>query len=104
MDLPYAAGIKKTARKGNSLEEKQTTSQEEKNEDTAKIEGLKLEEALDELAKLLDRMEEGNLPLEESFHLYRQGMKLAEYCNGQLDDVEKQVKKIGADGELEPFA
>ncbi len=94
----------RAVKKGNSLGEMQTTSQEEKNADTAKIEGMKLEEALDELAKLLDRMEEGDLPLEESFHLYRQGMKLTEYCNGQLDDVEKQVKKIGADGELEPFA
>ena len=96
--------IQRAAKKGNSLGEMQTTSQEAKNADTAKIEGMKLEEALDELARLLDRMEEGDLPLEESFHLYRQGMKLAEYCNGQLDDVEKQVKKIGADGELEPFA
>ncbi len=86
------------------MEETQTTLQEETAAEPAKIEGLKLEEALEELARLLDRMEEGELPLEESFHLYRRGMKLAEYCNSQLDIVEKQVQKIGADGELEPFA
>ncbi len=85
------------------MEEMQTTLQDKNTEDAAGIEGMKLEEALEELTKLLDRMEEGDLPLEESFRLYRHGMKLAEYCNGQLDDVEKQVQKISADGELEPF-
>ncbi len=85
-------------------EKKQAVLQEENKADTDKIEGLKLEEALEELSRLLDQMEEGELPLEESFHLYRRGMKLAEYCSGQLDEVEKQVMKISGDGELEPFA
>ncbi len=58
-----------------------------------------LEENFAAIEEILGRLEDGSLPLEESFRLYKDGMKLAAQCNQQLDKVEKQL--IILDGEME---
>jgi exodeoxyribonuclease VII small subunit len=44
------------------------------------------------------------VPLEESFGLYEQGMKLVKYCNEKIDRVEKKVEKLNAEGGLEELS
>lgn len=59
-----------------------------------------LEEAFAEMDGLIARMEKKDIPLEESFELYRRGMQLVEFCNSSIDRVEKQVIEIrGADSD-----
>lgn len=58
-----------------------------------------LEEKFAAIEEILNKLEDGNLALEESFRLYKDGMKLAAACNQQLDKVEKQL--IVLDGEME---
>ena len=53
-----------------------------------KMEDLSLEESFSRLDEMLNRMEERELPLEESFRLYQQGMELLAYCNQKIDTVE----------------
>ena len=35
-----------------------------------------------------------DLPLEEAFKLYQEGVKLLKYCNGAIDKVEKKIIEI----------
>lgn len=52
----------------------------------------KLETALSELNEIISKMDRPELPLEESFELYSQGIKLVEFCNEKIDKVEKEIK------------
>ena len=47
----------------------------------------KFEEALQKLEAIVAKMEEGNLPLEEALEAFEEGVKLAKYCTGKLDDA-----------------
>lgn len=58
-----------------------------------------LEENFAAIEEILSKLEDGSLPLEETFRLYKDGMKLAAQCNQQLDKVEKQL--VILDGEME---
>lgn len=68
-----------------------------------KMEDLSLEESFSRLDEMLNRMEERELPLEESFRLYQQGMELLAYCNQKIDTVEKKILIMNGDGELDEF-
>jgi exodeoxyribonuclease VII small subunit len=54
--------------------------------------GVDFERALDELEKLVERMEEGELSLEESLRLYERGMELSKACQKALDAAEKRIR------------
>jgi len=55
---------------------------------------LTFEEALQRLEEVVNRLEEGNLPLEESLELFAEGIKLTKYCNRQLEEAEKRIGMI----------
>ena len=61
---------------------------------------MTFEESMSRLEKIVRAMEQGNVPLEESLKLFREGTELVESCGKLLDNAELQVKKIvpGADG------
>ena len=65
--------------------------------------GLSIEEAFCRVQELIGRMEREDVPLEESFACYAQGMELVRYCNDRIDRVEKKVQMIAGDGGLEDF-
>jgi exodeoxyribonuclease VII small subunit len=46
-------------------------------------------------------MEDAELPLEESFRLYEDGVKRLKECSGEIDMIEKKVKLLSDDGSLE---
>lgn len=58
------------------------------------------EENMQRLEQIVRAMERGEVPLEESLKLFREGTELVESCGKLLDNAELQVKKIvpGADG------
>lgn len=62
-----------------------------------------LEEAFARLDEMLERMEDRELPLEESFRLYQQGMELLAKCNEKIDTVEKKILMMNGDGGLDEF-
>lgn len=61
-----------------------------------------LEENFKKLEEIMERLEE-DIPLEEAFDVYSEGMAVLKLCNEQIDRVEKQVLKLGEDGQLEEF-
>lgn len=49
------------------------------------------EQSMTELEQLVDRMEQGNLPLEESLKLFERGVILTRSCQKALKDAEQKV-------------
>jgi len=66
-------------------------------------EELTLEESFARLDELAARLEERDIPLEEAFSLYREGMELLKSCSGKIDMVEKKMLEITEDGEILEF-
>ena len=62
-----------------------------------------LEENFARLEELIGRLENEDIPLEEAFQTYSEGMAVLKRCNDQIDRVEKQVLKLGEEGRLEDF-
>lgn len=58
-----------------------------------------LEENFEKLNTLVTQLENGNIPLDEAFKLYKEGIKLVQSCNTQLDKVEKQIVVLNSDEE-----
>ena len=58
------------------------------------------EENMQRLEQIVRAMERGDVPLEESLKLFREGTALVETCGKLLDEAELEVKKIvtAADG------
>ena len=52
----------------------------------------KFEEALQELETVVQRLEDGNLSLDESLALFEDGIKLSRLCSQRLDEAEKKVE------------
>lgn len=59
---------------------------------------LTMEEAFARLNVILDRMEGGELPLEETFGLYKEGLELVMVCEGKIDRIEKELKVLEENG------
>ena len=64
---------------------------------------LTLEEAFARLDELVERLEDRDVPLEESFQIYKEGMDLLKSCNEKIDTVEKKMQQINANGEVSDF-
>ena len=49
---------------------------------------------LKKLEVIVDKLESGDIDLEESVKLYEEGMKIKKICDKKLKDIEMQIKKI----------
>ncbi len=65
--------------------------------------GKTLEENFQELEEILQKMDDRELPLEESFLLYQRGIHVLQDANKSIDRVEKEVLKLNGDGSLSPL-
>jgi exodeoxyribonuclease VII small subunit len=64
------------------------------------------EDALDELEQLVERMESGDMPLEESLSAFERGIALTRRCQQALQAAEQKVEILTAktrDADAEPF-
>jgi exodeoxyribonuclease VII small subunit len=64
---------------------------------------LTLEQTFEKLEEVIEKLEDEDISLENSFKLYKEGMSLVKSCNGKIDKVEKQVLKLNEDGDLDEF-
>ena len=53
---------------------------------------LTFEEALGQLEKIVNALESGNAPLDDSLALYEEAVKLVKLCNEKLDLAEQKIK------------
>ncbi|WP_446808340.1 exodeoxyribonuclease VII small subunit [Methylomonas sp. 2BW1-5-20] len=64
------------------------------------------EEAMEELEKLVEQMERGDISLEESLKSFERGIRLTRTCQQALQDAEQKIQiLIEKNGQqtLEPF-
>ena len=61
-------------------------------------EKMTIEEIFLKLEEITSQLESGEVPLEDSFTLYEQGMKLLKDAAGRIDLVEKKMQIIGEGG------
>jgi len=64
------------------------------------------EASLDELEQLVDKMEHGDMSLEESLAAYERGVGLYRKCQGALEQAELRVRLLSdpeQPGSAEPF-
>ncbi len=55
---------------------------------------MKFEEALKGLEAIVDKLETGELDLEESIKLYEEGIDLSVYCQKQLAQAEGKIQRL----------
>jgi exodeoxyribonuclease VII small subunit len=66
---------------------------------SGELEKMSFEEAFGDLEATVQRLEDGELTLEEALTLYERGMRLAQRCSDALDAAELQVQQLGAASE-----
>lgn len=65
---------------------------------------ISFEEAMTKLEQIVDKLEEGDVPLEEAILFYKEGMELSKLCHDKLKSVEDQLTQIiTEDGRTESF-
>ena len=64
---------------------------------------MSLEQLFEKLEKSIEMLEDADISLEDSFKVYKEGMKLVQTCNSMIDKVEKEVLKLNENGELDEF-
>lgn len=58
------------------------------------IAGLPFETAMKELEAIVDRLEKGQVALEESIVIYERGEQLKAHCDALLKSAEARIEKI----------
>lgn len=69
-------------------------------------EHVNFEEALKELEALVERMEKGELALEDSLQAFERGIALTRHCQSALKAAEQKVEILTREGNedrVEPF-
>ena len=68
---------------------------------------LKFEEALERLERIVEKLESGDVPLDEALKQYEEGVKLSRRCTQKLAEVERKVeiltKTLAGGLKAEPF-
>jgi exodeoxyribonuclease VII small subunit len=72
------------------------------NKEPGDIAQMPFERALAELETIVKRLEEGQVPLEESVAIYERGEALKRRCEDLLRQAELRVDKITLDAEGKP--
>jgi exodeoxyribonuclease VII small subunit len=65
-----------------------------KNEKKNDISKLGFEEAIKELTDIVGKIEQGQIPLQNSLKQYERGMALIKHCKEILTKAEKRIEKI----------
>ena len=69
---------------------------------------LGFEKSLERLETIVEDLESGELTLDDSLQLFKEGVELSKYCSTKLNLVQQEVKKVVLDNKgeftLETFA
>jgi len=63
---------------------------------------LTFEQAIQQLKGIVDRIEQGEIPLQDSLEQYEKGMALIKHCRDILQKAEKRIEKISKEERPEP--
>jgi exodeoxyribonuclease VII small subunit len=65
-----------------------------KNEKKTDMSNMTFEQAIRELTGIVEKIEQGEIPLENSLQQYERGMILIAHCRTILQKAEKRIEKI----------
>ena len=68
-------------------------AQKRKNKEN-EIDSLSFEQAIENLTEIVDKIEDGQVPLQESLQQYEKGMEMIKHCRKILLDAEKRIEEI----------
>ena len=71
--------------------------------ENSNIKEMSYEQALEALQKLINELETGEKPLEESLALYEKGQALYQHCLQLLEKAELKVQQLDQEGGLTTF-
>lgn len=60
------------------------------------------EKSFQQLEAVVKRLENEELPLDESLQLFEEGIRLSRFCHQRLEEVEKKIELILANAKGEP--
>jgi len=60
------------------------------------------EQALAQLEQIVQKLEKGELPLEDSLKLYEDGIRLSRLCHAKLEEAEGRIEVLLKDARGEP--
>lgn len=66
-------------------------------------EKISFEQALSLLKEAVNKLESGEINLDEAFSLFEKGLKYAKICEDKLKEVEEKVTKIVSEGKETDF-
>ena len=58
------------------------------------LDGMTFEAALERLEAIVQKLESGEVDLEESIRIYEQGVKIKAFCERKLNEAQERVDKI----------
>ncbi len=64
------------------------------NKENKNISKLTFEQAITELTGIVEKIELGEIPLQESIEQYEKGMALIKHCRSILEKAEKKIEQI----------
>ena len=59
------------------------------------------EAALTELDTIVKKLEDGDIPLEQSLQLFERGVQLSRFCHARLEEAEKRIEILNERGQLQ---
>ena len=74
-------------------------SQEDKTQQDKTQDDRGFEECLQSLEKVVERIESGELSLEDSLATFEEGVRLVQSCNRKLSDVERRIEVLTTDSD-----
>jgi len=61
------------------------------NKESVENKNMTFEEAMNELEEIVQKLEKGELSLDESIEYFQRGIELSKYCSKKLDEIEKRI-------------
>lgn len=61
------------------------------------IKTMSFEQSMQELETIVERLEKGEIPLEDAIHSYERGIELSRHCEKKLKDAKRRIDKIVVD-------
>lgn len=58
------------------------------------VENESFESAMSQLEEIVQQLERGSLPLDQSIKMFKKGIELSQYCQNELDQAEEMVTKV----------
>lgn len=66
-------------------------------------EELNFEENMEKLEEIVEKLESGDIPLDDAIKAYTEAMEISKKCNEKLENATSSINKILKDGKLEEF-